>query len=83
VSQARRVVVCIAAGLALAIVAAVANRLMATTPDGAWFMYSPGTERTFSSSTSDSEVIQAGTVWLIALGAWVLFSWWLFRERRR
>jgi hypothetical protein len=82
-NPARRVVVCIAAGLALAIVAAGANHLMTTTPDGGWFMYSPGTEPTFSSSRSDSDVIRAGAVWLIAVGAWLLFSWWLFRERRR
>ena len=80
---ARRIVVCIATGFALAIVATGVNRLMATTAEGGWFMYSPDTQPTFSSSSSDSDVVRAGVVWLLAVGAWLLLSWWLFRERRR
>jgi len=83
VNSARRVVVCVAVGLALAVVAAGLNRLMATTPEGGWFVYSPGNEPTFSSSSSDSDVLRAGLVWLLSVGVWLLFSWWLFRERRR
>jgi hypothetical protein len=83
VNLARRVVLCIATGLALAIVATGVDRLTATTAEGGWFMYSPDTQPTFSSSSSDNDVVRAGVVWLLAVRAWLLFSWWLFRERRR
>jgi hypothetical protein len=46
-------------------------------------MYSPDSEQAFASSGSDGDVIRAGAVWLIAVGTWLLFSWWLFRERGR
>jgi len=54
---------------------------MASTATGGWSMYPPA-EPTFSSSRSDSETVRAAAVWLVALVAWLLTSWWLFRERR-
>jgi hypothetical protein len=45
-------------------------------------MYPPASEPTFSSSHSDSETLRAAAVWLAAIAAWLLTSWWLFRERR-
>ena len=83
VDSARRVVCVSLTGLALVIVAAGVNRLTDTTAEGGWFMYWPDTQPTFSSSSSDSHVVRAVVVWLLAVGAWLLFSWWLFRERRR
>jgi hypothetical protein len=74
--------VCVATGLALVVVASCANRLMASTPTGGWSMYPPASEPTFSSSHSDSETLRAAAVWLAAIAAWLLTSWWLFRERR-
>jgi hypothetical protein len=82
-NSGRRVIVCVAAGLALAVVAAGVNRLLASTPEGGWFIYSPETEPPFPPPSADSDVIRAGLVWLVAVGVWLVISWWLFGDRRR
>jgi hypothetical protein len=81
VNRQRRVLVCVAVGAALALAATVINRLLASDPDGGWFMYSPSTEPVFSPAASDGEMIRAAVTWLTAIGLWFGFSWWLFRRR--
>ncbi|MFV0309513.1 MAG: hypothetical protein ACK5OX_17415 [Desertimonas sp.] len=78
----RRVVLCVAAGLALAVLAAAVSRLLTAPGDGGWFMYAPGSEAAYTSSR-DGDVLKAGSVWLAAIGVWVLVSWRLFRPPER
>ena len=80
-NRQRRVLVSVAVGAALALTAAVINRLLMSDPAGGWFMYSSSTEPVFSSVASDGEMIRAGVIWLTAIGLWFGVSWWPFRRR--
>jgi hypothetical protein len=82
VNEHRRVVSCVASAAVLVVVAAGMNRLLASPPDGGWFMYTPDTEPVFSTaSSSDARVLREGAVWLGAVALWFSISWWLFRKR--
>lgn len=79
-THSRRVIVSIALGAGLAILANAVARLLTDDPDGGWFMYAPGqTDTTFE--PSDGDTVLTAVVWLIAVGVWSAVSWRLFMRR--
>jgi hypothetical protein len=77
-SHGRRVVVCVALGLALVVAARAVTRLI-TEVDGGWFMYAPDSSAPFSSS--DGDTVTCALIWLAAIGVWAVVSWRLFGPR--
>jgi hypothetical protein len=75
----QRTVVVVATGLALAVVAATVNRLLADS-DGGWFAYAPNTGETFTPSDR-APIWRDGAVWLAAIAAWTGISLWMYRRR--
>ena len=80
---ARRVIVCVAAAMAAAVIATAVNAMLAPSLAGGWVAYQVNDQPIISSSSSDGDILRAAGVWLLAVGAWLLFSWWLLRESRR
>lgn len=78
-NQSRRVVVSIAVGLALAVMAVALTSWITEPSDGGWFMYSPNSEQMFDVS-SDGTDWATPAVWLAAIGIWFAVSWRLFRS---
>jgi hypothetical protein len=78
VQSPQRTVVVIASGLALAVVAATVNRLLADN-DGGWFAYAPNTGATFTPGDR-GPIWRDGAVWLAAIGAWTGLSLWIYRR---
>lgn len=76
--ERQRTVIVVASGLALAVVAMTANRLLAD-GDGGWFAYAPNTALTFSPS-SDGPIWREAAVWLGAIAVWLGLSLWLYRR---
>jgi hypothetical protein len=80
---ARRVIVCIAAPMTAAVIAGAVNAMLAPDLSGGWVAFQTDDELLFSSPSSDGQVLRAAGVSLLAVVAWLLFSWWLCRERPR
>ena len=79
VQKPQRTIVVVASGLALAVVAATVNRLLADN-DGGWFAYVLNTGATFTPSDR-GPIWRDGAVWLAAIGAWAVLSLWIYRRR--
>lgn len=79
-SDRQRIIVVIAAGLGLAILAATVNRLLAD-PGGGWFAYAPNTGVAFAPGARTNVWREAG-VWLGALVLWTGLALWLYRRPR-
>jgi hypothetical protein len=77
VQKPQRTILVVASGLALAVVAATVNRLLADNVGG-WFAYAPNTGATFTPSDR-GPIWRDGAVWLVAIGAWTGLSLWIYR----
>ena len=78
--ERQRIVVVIASGVGLALMAATVNRLLAA-HDGGWFAYAPNSGVTFGPSSRQVIWREAG-IWLGALAVWTGLALWLFRHPR-
>lgn len=79
----QRVIVSVALGAALAVAAATISRLLIDSSSlGGWFAYEENTKvYGLSGAASDSDVLRAAAVWLIAIAVWLMISYRLFRPR--
>ncbi|MBI4936403.1 MAG: hypothetical protein HY828_21195 [Actinobacteria bacterium] len=77
----QKVVMSVALGAGLAVVAsAVAARLNGPS-DGGWFMYSQNSTTLYSASSNGS-TLRTVAIWLGAIAIWFGLSWRLFRSDR-
>ncbi len=79
-TTAQRRVLVVALGIVAAVGAVIVNQLMSSPSDGGWFAYAPNTSVVFEPS-NDSQTLRQGAVWLVAVLAWAVPSFWLLRER--
>lgn len=79
-SSAQRKVLVVALGVVAAVGAVTVNRLMSTPSDGGWFAYAPNTDVVFA-PRDDSHIFREAAVWLVAVVAWAVPSFWLLRDR--
>lgn len=77
----QRVTTSIALGAGLIVTASALTAQLHDTPDGGWFMDSPGSTTLYSAS-SHGDTLIAVAVWLAAIAIWFGVSWRLFRSDR-
>jgi hypothetical protein len=92
VNLAQRVVVVIALGIGLFVVAAAVSFLTLDRVDGGWFAYAPNTGVTLEPSQqtdtyyvvpTDRAMAEQAGIWLLALVTWAGASLWLLRTRSK
>ncbi|MDP1821390.1 MAG: hypothetical protein Q8K58_16045 [Acidimicrobiales bacterium] len=85
-TPAQRRVLGLGLGLGLGVVAMVGavtvNQLLSSPGDRGWFAYAPNTSVVFEPS-DDSATLRQALVWLCAVVAWAIPSFWLLRDRPR
>lgn len=79
----RRVILVIALGAALVVLATTVSSLLVEEPDSGWFMYQVGDAvRPLGTGMDAGDHVVVGAVWLVAVAIWFAIAWWLFRPRR-
>ena len=78
-NTAQRTVLVIAYGLAIAVLVATVNIVLADGGSG-WFNYAPNSDVVFG-RPSDGDAWREGLIWLAGIVAWAAGSVWIYRRR--
>ena len=79
-NERQRVLIVVALGFALAVVAGTWIVMLNTTDDGGgWFAYAPGTAAIFADRPSHA--FRDGVIAFVAVVAWAGVSFWILRSR--